>query len=142
MKEAAENDRTDLWSLIMFLVYEKKTLSLSDHSDKIKFYTQERFNEKMKVHLNEYKQRLNITYKSNVYSIITHKGTVYTLAQTENDARYLVSRRGLEIESVSVLPDRYEMVELDEHGNETYYTVKELKERATKTPSIIGGHDY
>lgn len=136
---SVSQENVDLQALILFLVYEKKTLSLDDDSEKIRFYTQDKFKGRMNEFLSSYKKKLNMQNKTFVYSIITQKGTLYAVAQTENDARFLVSKYNLTIESIEVMPENYTMVDVDPQGNETYFTIKELKERATKTPSILGG---
>lgn len=139
LEHAVEQENEDLKVLILFLVYEKKTLSLDDDSDKISFYTQDKFKSRMNDFLSSYKEKINVQDKTFVFSIITHKGTLYALGKTENDVRYLVGRYNLKIHDIEIMPDGYEMVELDEEGRETYYTIKELEDRATKIPSILGG---
>lgn len=136
---AIDHDKQDLQTLIMFLVYEKKTLSLSDNSDKIDFYTQEKFHNKMNDHLNDYKQKLKITYKSNVFSIVTQTETLYTIAHSENEAKYTVGKQGYEVESIEPLSDDFEMVWLDEKGRETYTTIKQIKKQTMQVPKILGG---
>lgn len=139
MEWAADHDYTDLWTLIMFLVYEKKTLSLSDHSDKINFYTQEKFSKRMNEHLIAYKKQMNIPYKSIIYSIVSQNRTMYVIAHSENEAKFTLGKHGYQIDEIHPMPNDYEMAEVDKEGNETILTIKELKARTMEVPSILGG---
>ena len=137
---AVDQGYTDMHMLIMFLVYEKKTLSLDDPGDKINYYLQDRFKPKMDEYLSSYKKKLNVRYKTNIFSIITQKGTYYALANSENEVMYLAKKYGFEIESAEMMTDDdYLMSLVDEKENETLITIKQLKERAAKVPSILGG---
>ena len=144
LEEAVGEGHEDLQHLILFLVYEKKTLSLDDSSDKIQFYTQGKFSAKMNEFLSSYKKKLNAPEKTFVYTIITQKGTLYALAHSENEVRFLLRNTDHTIQSMNVLPDDYEMVEVledIENGirEEQHYTIRELKERAGEAPCILGG---
>lgn len=141
---AVEHEDVDLQALIMFLVYEKKTLQLSDNSDKIKFYTQDKFKVRMNDFLNDYKKKLNMQYKANVYSIITQtpeKYTFYLAARSEKEAREWTFKHRYKVESITPMPLDMKMVWVDKQGNEIYTTIKKLRDQVKEIPSFIGGFD-
>ena len=55
-RESIKQGHADLTMLIDYLVFEKKALELTDDEEKLNYYLQERFRNKMNEHLNEYKK--------------------------------------------------------------------------------------
>ena len=141
---ATEHENVDLQALIMFLVYEKKTLSLSDHSDKIKFYTQEKFKSRMNDYLSDYKNKLNMQYKANVYSIITqnpNRYTIYVVALDEQQAKEWAFKHRYKVHDIQPCRLDLDMVWVDHKGNEVYTNIKKLRDQTTEIPSMLGGFD-
>ncbi len=88
-KWAVDGEHTDLYTLILFLVYEKKALSFADTKDKLLYYMQDKYKKSMEKYLAEYKSKLNIHYKPNVYEVqVDHIAfeKVYILAVNEKQA--------------------------------------------------------
>lgn len=56
--EAVKGKYKSLILVIQFLVYEKKVLTFDDDLEKLNYFLQEKFRDKMNVHLREYKARI------------------------------------------------------------------------------------
>jgi hypothetical protein len=57
--ESLKEKHIGLQLLIEFLVFEKKVLTLADDSDKLLFYLQEKFTNKMNAHLVAFENKKN-----------------------------------------------------------------------------------
>lgn len=124
-QEASRNDITSLSSLIMFLVFEKKVLTMEDDAEKLDFYFQKKFHKKMNEHLIAYQAKMNIHHKPFVYCITDHdkERILYVKAPNKEEAVMFVKRMGYEAQDMAV-----EIEDIDVLKN-----VDEKKGLATKT---------
>ncbi|TYS68679.1 hypothetical protein FZC76_06960 [Sutcliffiella horikoshii] len=58
--DAVDYNQESLLLLLDFLIYEKKVLAMDDDEEKLRFYFQEKFRNRMNEHLKEYKERLEL----------------------------------------------------------------------------------
>ncbi|WP_205601739.1 hypothetical protein [Virgibacillus sp. Bac332] len=140
---AVRNEMTDLYVLIMFLVYEKKVLSFDDAKDKIMFYLQDKFKPRMNELITEYKNKLNINYKPCVFEVqVQSKAyqTVYILAVNEKQATsYCFSQMYKPID-MSICDPEQLMTKYNKKNEPINLTIKQLRDRASEIPSFLGGY--
>lgn len=140
---AVRNEMIDLYVLIMFLVYEKKVLSFDDTKDKLLFYLQDKFRVKMNQHLAEYKDKLNIHYKPNVYEIqIEPKAfkTVYILANNEKQATSFCFTQMFKPIDITICDKDRLMTKYNQKNEPVNITIKQLRDQAKEIPSFLGGY--
>ena len=90
---AIDDSNTDLQALIMFLVFEKKVLTMEDDTKKLDLYFLEKHNERMNKELHAYRKKMSINYHHlDFFEVICEKRTVYVLAYTELQAFNLTKR--------------------------------------------------
>ena len=124
---------TDLYALIMFLVYEKKVLTFEDDKEKLNYYMQPKFQKKMNQYLIEYKRRMKIKYRPNLYEITTHKGkTIYVTAKSPEHARKQARKHLHEPIEIKLIPPNFELVQVNRKGERVYKKAKELSEKEGK----------
>ena len=127
--EAIKYDYIDLQALLMFLVFEKKVLTMEDDTKKLDLYFLEKHHERMNKELATYKKKMNMKYGMNVYKFA---GRFYVLAKSIEQAKFLAGRNNIPVEKV-------EMVSMDKlmNFNGLNITLRELTKN--KEPSILGG---
>ena len=129
-KESA--DFVDLQALIMFLVFEKKVLSMEDDSEKLKLYYLEKHNKRMNKELNAYKEKMKMKYKPYVYEIKSGNITHYIYANDMRHAMLLATREGIKVDKI----DPFNIDEL------MHIDGKDITFRTfvkNKKPQILGG---
>lgn len=130
---------TDLYVLIMYLVHERKVLSFDDSKDKIDYYMQDKYKVAMNQYLNEYKKKLQINYKPNVYELTTEDNhTYYVVAYNENQARNHASRELINPNTITICDLDLLMTKYNHKGEEINLTIKQLRDNS-KVPNILGG---
>lgn len=140
---AVRNEFTDLYVLIMFLVYEKKALSFEDTKDKLEYYLQDRFRIAMNRYLTEYKEKLNINYKPSVFEIqIEPKGykTVYVLAVNEKQATSFCFSQMYNPIDIKICDLDLNMTKFNQKNEEINVTIRELRDQTKQIPSLLGGY--
>lgn len=140
LKEANEHDYIDLQALIMFLVFEKKVLTLDDDTKELDLYFLEKHHERMNRELHAYKQKMKMHYKPYVFEIkITPKeySTLYVLAQTQVQAESFCRSLLYEPISISICDDELLMTKFNQKNEEITVRIKDLKNN--KIPSLLGG---
>lgn len=140
---AVRNEFTDLYVLIMFLVYEKKALSFADTKDKLEYYLQDRFKKSMNQYLTEYKKKLNINYKPNVYEVQIepkHYKTIYILAVNEKQATSFCFSQMYTPIDISVCDLDLNMTKYNRKNEEINITIRELRNQTKQIPSFLGGY--
>src|SRR5699024_6842533 len=132
-----------MYVLIMFLVYEKKVLSFADTKDKLLFYLQDKFKARMNEHIKQYKKKLNIKYKPNVYEIQVikrHFGTIYILAIDEKQATSYAYSKLYNPIKTEVCDINMLMTKRNGRGEKFNITLKVLRDRGKITPpAFLGG---
>lgn len=58
--DAVDYNQESLLLLLDFLIYEKKVLTMEDDEEKLQFYFQEKFRNRMNEHLKKYKEQLEL----------------------------------------------------------------------------------
>lgn len=139
---ANKNDYTDLQALIMFLVYEKKVLSFDDTKDKLMYYLQDKFKSRMDEHIKDYKKKLNIKYKPNVYEVLIEPKaykTVYILAVNEKQATSFCFSQMFNPLDINICDLDLLMTKFNKKNEEVNLTVKQLRDQTKEIPSFLGG---
>lgn len=81
-----ELEQTDLIALIMFLVFEKKVLTLDDEAKELDLYFLPKHKERMNHELAAYKEKLSMKYPKALYVVDTYQGERFVRAVNETDA--------------------------------------------------------
>ena len=140
---AVRNDEVDMQALIMFLVYEKKVLSFDDTKDKLMFYLQDKFKDRMNMLLKEYKKKLNLNYKPKVFEIQIEPNyykVIYVIATNEKQATsFCFSQMYKPISLTICRPDKL-MTTWNKKNEEVNLTIKELRDQTREVPSFLGGY--
>lgn len=123
----------DLQALIMFLVFEKKVLSMEDDAEKLELYFLDKHQERMNKELNQYKRKMNMNYKPFVFEIKHKKGTVYVYAQTEIQARNIANKHLIKVDEIKMC-DLDDLMTID--GNDMTFRTHVKG----KKPQILGGY--
>jgi hypothetical protein len=138
---ANEKENTDLAVLIMFLVMEKKVLTFEDEVNMLDFYLQPKFATRMNELLTEYKERMNIQPKPNVYEVETKNVVFYVKANHGNIARDLIKQMSLTPIKIDVLPIDYPMILENNKGEIVKTTIKKLRNRINENSVILGSYN-
>lgn len=144
LRGSTEQDFIDLQALIMFLVFEKKVLTLDDDTKELDLYFLEKHRARMNREINAYKKKMKMQYKPNVFEIkIKPKRgyrTVYVLAtdqiQAESYCRYLF----YEPISTNICSDEQLMTKFNQKNEEINVTIRELRDQTKQIPSFLGGY--
>lgn len=97
-----EHDFVDLQTLIMFLVFEKEVLKMTDKQEELKLYFMEKHNHRMNKELHAYKQKMNISYGKTVFKMIKGHKFVYISAYNFDQAKFIAERINFEYERIKV----------------------------------------
>lgn len=131
---AMEKEYKDLEYLIMFLVFEKKVLTLNDDTSELDLYFLEKHKERMNKELHAFKKKLNIKSSKRVFEILSGGTVYYILAYSKKQAEYVAYENLIKIEKIE-----------EKHASDLMYngkvnlTLKELiKDKQT---GILGGFD-
>lgn len=139
---AIENDYTDLQALIMFLVFEKKVLTLEDYTKELDLYFLEKHHQRMNRELHAYKRKMAMQYKPSVFEIQIEprKGyrTIYILAQTKIQAESYCRHLFYEPINTSICDDDMLMTKFNRNNEPINVRIKDLKNG--KIPSFLGGY--
>ncbi|MEN2765743.1 hypothetical protein [Ornithinibacillus xuwenensis] len=139
---AVKNGAVDLYTLIMFLVYEKKALSFADTKDKLLYYMQDKYKNAMSKYLTEYKIKLNIHYKPTVYEIATKNlsySTIYVVAVNEKQATSFAFSQGYLPSDISICDEDTLMTKANKKAEEINIPLKDLRDQSEEIPSFLGG---
>lgn len=129
---AIDGDYVDLQALIMFLVFEKKILTMEDHIAELDRYFLEKHNKRMNQELIAYKGKMNIEYdKLVMYEILHDRGTIYIAAYNLDQAKFIAVRNKINPISASLIDEDLDML----------FENKRLKSKdlSKGKPRIIGG---
>ena len=140
LREANEHDYIDLQALIMFLVFEKKVLTLDDDTKELDLYFLKKHNERMNRELHAYKQKMKMQYKPYVFEIKVKPkeySTLYILAQTRVQAESFCRSLLYEPIDTSVCDNELLMTKYNQKNEEINVKIKDLKNN--KIPSLLGG---
>lgn len=134
-EESLKKDYTDLQALLMFLVFEKKVLSMEDDTKELDLYFLEKHHERMNKELASYRKKMSITYGLQVFRITNDTSTTYILAYTEKQAKFIATKNLIKVDSI-------EMCDLDKlmsyrNKNMTFKTIIE-----DKKPCVLGGYNH
>lgn len=99
-EKSMKKDCQDLQALIMFLVFEKETLSMDDPQTALNLYFMDKHRKRMNQELQDYKKEMNMSYGAQVYEIKTSSETLYVLAYTEKQARFIAGSNLINIEKI------------------------------------------
>src|SRR5690606_24842581 len=136
LRETNEHDYIDLQALIMFLVFEKKVLTLDDNTKELDLYFLKKHRERMNRELHAYKQKMKMQYKPNVFEVkIKPKDykTVYILALTKIQAESFCRSLLYEPISINICDDEQLMTKFNQKNEEITVKIKDLKNN--KIPS-------
>lgn len=131
--QSIRNDYTDLQALIMFLVYDKKVLTMEDDSKELDLYFLSKHNERMNKELHSYKQKMKLDYGLRVYKMISDHKVTYILAKSEKQAKLIASRNNV----------RYTKVKLKCEDTLMNYNGIDMLLRdviRNKKPKVLGGY--
>src|SRR5690625_7833070 len=81
----------------MFLVFEKKVLSMDDDTKELDLYFLEKHNRRMNKELHAYKKKMNIKYGKRVYEVSNDTKAIYGLANSVDNAKQISTRNGINI---------------------------------------------
>ncbi|KAB8127388.1 hypothetical protein F9U64_17915 [Gracilibacillus oryzae] len=98
-----EEEYTGLKSLIMFLVFEKKVLSLDSADTELDLYFQANNHERMKQLLTAYQKDTGIKHKLSGFLAETDQGEVTVVAVNEREARKLLQKNRCELHQITML---------------------------------------
>lgn len=125
---AIKNNFIDLQALIMFLVFEKKVLTMEQDSKKLDLYFLEQHSERMNHELRLYKRTMNMRYGMNVYKF---DDRFYILANSVDQAKFIANRNNIPIEKVKIA----NMDKLMHYNNSDIV----LRDLARGKPRYLGG---
>lgn len=131
--EAVKEDIIDLQALILFLVMEKKTLSMTDHINELDLYFKENNRNRMNQELNKFKKKMKLHYKPKVYKVCTDDRTLYVYANDIHECNYRAARHSNEVKSINV----YTALKVVLNGR--IRTIKDIT-TGIKTPALIGSN--
>lgn len=126
------SDYVDLQALIMFLVFEKKVLSMEDDARKLNLYFLPKHRKRMNKEINQYKKKMNMNYKPNVYEVTDGKKTIYIYANNEVQAKHIAYKNLIKVDRIKVC-DIDQLMYVD--GLEV--TLRTIVKH--KKPQILGG---
>lgn len=139
LKEAIQHEEHELEHLILFLVFEKKVLSLDDDSSELNFYFKPKFRKRMIEHLKKYQKQINNT-PVKYYQVKTPERFYYVKAESSVQAEIYILSKGREIVSIERLLGKTVMHIVDEKWNVVLETTLEELGRNKKTPTFLGGY--
>ena len=123
----------DLQALIMFLVFEKKVLSMDDDTKELDLYFLEKHNRRMNKELHAYKKKMNIKYGKRVYELSNDTNAIYVLANSVDQAKLIGARNGINFNDAR-------LCDLDEI---MLYNDKEMQLKdivKNRQQSVLGGY--
>jgi len=129
LDQAMENNYTDLQALIMFLVYEKKVLTLEDDTKELDLYFLEKHNKRMNKELIKYKHKINMNYGLNLYALTKNRVTTFVVAENARQAIYIAKMPDAKVKLCT-------FEELNINGQNV--AVKEL----TDKPRVLGRYKH
>jgi|SRR5690625_1233661 len=139
---AVKNEMTDMYVLILFLISEKKVLSFDDPKDKLMFYLQDKFKARMNVYINDYKKKLNIKYKPNVYEVKVEPKKfrwIYILAYNEQQATSYALSFFYKPIDICICDINLLMTKFNRKNEAFNLTAKRLRDQQNKIPAFLGG---
>jgi len=96
LDESIKENDVNLQALIMFLVFEKKVLSMNDGTHELDLYFLPKHNERMGNELTKFKEKMNMGNSASCYRVYTHEEeTVYVKSIDNNQAMLFVKSMGL-----------------------------------------------
>lgn len=128
---AIENESIDLQALIMFLVFEKKVLTMEDDSSELHLYYLEKHRERMNQLIIDYKKKMNMKYGLSCFRVQGEHGTYYIAAYNEAQAVYMANRDDIGVSTVKWFNEDTEML-----VNGTPILLKDMLDK----PRILGGN--
>lgn len=141
-EDAVRNEYVDLYTLILFLVLEKKILTFDDPADKLSFYYQDKFRTKMNDYLIQYKKKNSIKYHPCVYELNVNEKrykTIYIVARDQQQATsYALSLRFKPV-GVTTCDIELVMAKYITKNEKVHLTIKQLRDRQSQIPSFLGG---
>lgn len=123
----------DLQALIMFLVFEKKVLQMSDDAKELDIYFKEKHSVRMNKELASYKKKMSIKYDPYVFELKNGRNMLYVYAHSENQAMFVAAKDFFYADEIRTC-DTQELITYC--GNDmTFQTM--IKDK--KAPQILGG---
>ena len=136
--EYALTESVDLKAVIMFLIFEKKVITLEDDSEKLAFYLQPKYQKKMNEHIRNYKPKMGMPYEPRAFSCQTTEGTMYVKAYTDEQAFTFLHERGYSIQTVRVTENDLLMHQIERNKITMEATISEMLEQKKQIPSLLG----
>ena len=132
-KGAIENNFIDLQALIMFLVFEKQVLKMSDASTALELYYKEKHRIRMNKELTAYKKKMKMKYGLYAYQIESNDGIYYISAHSEAQAAHIAIQNKVFVREIKTIDESQLMT-----FNGTNITLKSIMD----IPKILGGHEH
>jgi|SRR5690625_1377906 len=134
-EHAIDQQYTDLQALIMFLVFEKKVLDMSDDTNELDIYFLEKHNKRMNQELMAYKNKMGIEYGNHVFSVSNNNETIFVLANSFDQAKLIASRHYVKYNEVIACDMDTEM-----EYKESIITLRDVAKG--KENGILGGYKH
>lgn len=133
LEKAIKAEQVDMQALILFLVMEKQVLNMEDDSKELDLYFKTNNRNRMNKELRDYKRKLQMNYKPNVYKVITDSRTLYVYARDTFECNALAVTLSNEVISINVCVDD-EVVK-----NGIFRTIKDMTKNK-ETPVLLGSN--
>ncbi|WP_394139590.1 hypothetical protein [Cytobacillus oceanisediminis] len=122
--------------LIEYLTNVKKVLKMEDETEKLDFYLQDKFKNKMNEYLEEYNQAVQVVKTSNelnIFQIRFFDTFFYVAAYTKEQAKKFFEAEFGEVHEI-----RIELPELEVESEEGLHTLRQLTMKKKSFPAILG----
>ena len=126
---AIEDELTDLQALIMFLVFEKKVLHMTDDTSELELYYQEKHRKRMNSEISAYKIKMKMDY--GLYAFQINEGEYYISAYNEAQAVYIAQTHYIDVKTIKSFDENTSM-----EFNGTIITLKSMMDK----PKLLGGN--
>lgn len=126
---AIEDELIDLQALIMFLVFEKKVLHMTDDTSELELYYQEKHRKRMNSEISAYKIKMKMDY--GLYAFEINNGEYYISAYNEAQAVYIAQTHYIDVKTIKIFDENTSM-----EFNGTVITLKSMMDK----PKLLGGN--
>lgn len=126
---AIEDELIDLQALIMFLVFEKKVLHMTDDTSELELYYQEKHRKRMNSEISAYKIKMKMDY--GLYAFEINNGEYYISAYNESQAVYIAQTHYIDVKTIKSFDENTSM-----EFNGTIITLKSMMDK----PKLLGGN--
>lgn len=130
---ANKNQFADMQALIMFLVFEKQVVSMYDGTTALDLFFLDKHHDRMNQELKDYKAKMKMKYKANVFHIESRNKSVYVYAYSEAQAKQEANSHLLQVDSITAC---YMDDLMTLNGKDMTFRTMVQDE---KVPTILGG---